>query len=359
MKKKICTFRKKNIFKFTLILCILSVLNLISCTNIRNKYFEKSSIVMDTAVTLSASGDKSKEAVEESFKRLKEIEEMASTTIETSDIYKINSASGKDYVQVHPEIMKMIQTSIKYSKLSNGAFDITLGPLINLWGIGTDNEKLPKVEEIKDKLPLVGYDKIDVNEAEGSIMLKEKGMAVDLGGVAKGFAADEVLKIYKKYDINNGLINLGSSSIYAFGKNKDNNKWSVGIKNPRSNDSNEYMGVIKLSNESLSTSGDYERYFIKDNKRYHHILNPNTGYPVDNGAISDTIIINGDVEDNGMLADILTTTVFALGPEKGIELINSITGVSCEITTSDYKVYTSDGFKDRIENLKGDFKFVN
>ena len=253
----------------------------------------------------------------------------------------------------------MIQASIKYSKLSDGAFDITLGPIINLWDIGTDNERLPKDEEIKAKLPLVGYDKINVSEADSSIMLKETGMAIDLGGVAKGFAADEVLKIYKKYDVDNGLINLGSSSIYAVGKNKDNNKWTVGIKHPRSGDPNEYMGVIKLSNESLSTSGDYERFFIKDNKRYHHIMNPKTGYPVDNGVISDTIVVSGDSEDSGMLADILTTTVFTLGPDKGIELINSMPGVSCEITTSDYKVYTSDGFKDRVENLKGDFKFVN
>ena len=314
---------------------------------------------MDTAVTLSASGENSKEAVEESFKKLDEINEMASTNISTSDVYKINNASGKSYVKVHPEIFKMIETSIKYSKLSDGAWDITLGPIINLWGIGTDNERLPSDEEIKAKLPLVGYDKISINENDSSIMLQKEGMAIDLGGIAKGFAADEVLKIYKKYNIENGLINLGSSSIYALGKNKDNNEWSVGIKHPRSEDPNEYMGIIKLSNESLSTSGDYERYFIKDNKRYHHIIDPKTGYPVDNGVMSDTIVIDGNTTDNGMLSDLLTTTVFTLGPEKGLKLIDSLQEVSCEITTSDYKVYTSEGFKDRIIDLNKDFKFAN
>lgn len=348
---------KKIVYVF--IICISIILNISSCTSSKNQYYEKSNIVMDTAVTLSAYGANSKEAVEEGFEKLNEINEMASTNISTSDVYKINSSSGKDYVKVHPEILKMIETSIKYSKLSDGAFDITLGPIINLWGIGTDNERLPSDEEIKAKLPLIGYENISVNENDNSVMLKKEGMAIDLGGIAKGFAADEVLKIYKNYNIENGLINLGASSIYAVGKNQDNNEWSVGIKHPRSEDPKEYIGIIKLSNEGLSTSGDYERYFIKDYKRYHHIIDPKTGYPVDNGVMSDTIVIDGNTQDNSMLADLLTTTVFTLGPEKGLKLINSLPEASCEITTSDYKIYVSDGFKDRITNLNKEFKFAN
>lgn len=348
---------KKFVYLVMIFVFVISFCS--GCGNSRNKYYEKSSIVMDTAVTLSAYGENSKEAVEESFKRLDEIDKMADANLDTSDVYKINSSSGKGYVKVHPEILKMVKTSIEYSKLSNGAFDITTGPIISLWGIGTDNERVPSDEEIKAKLPLVGYKKININENESSIMLKYEGMAIDLGGVAKGFASDEVLKIYKKYNVENGLINLGTSSIYALGKNKDNKEWSVGIKHPRSDDSNGYLGVVRISNESLSTSGDYERYFIKDNKRYHHIMDTKTGYPVDNGVMSDTIVINGDVDDNGMLADILTTTVFALGPEKGIELINSLPKVSGEITTSDFKIYTSQDFKDRITDLNKDFQFAN
>lgn len=349
MKKIICI----------LISCIFIIISCSSCASKKSKYYEKSNIVMDTEVTLSAYGENSKEAVDEGFERLDEINEMASTNVEGSDVSKINSMSGQEYVKVHSEILKMVETSIKYSKLSEGAFDITTGPIIDLWGIGTDNERLPSDNEIKDKLQLVGYDKISINENDSSIMLKEKGMAIDLGGIAKGFAADEVLKIYKKYNIENGLINLGASSIYAIGKNKDNNDWSVGIKHPRSDDSKEYLGIIKLSNEALSTSGDYERYFIKDNKRYHHIMDPKTGYPADSGIVSDTIIVDGDDEDNNMLADLLTTTVFVLGPEKGLKFVNDLPNVSCEITTSDNMIYTSDGFKDRISNLNKDFKLAD
>ena len=126
---------------------------------------------------------------------------MASTTIDSSDISEINQAAGKEYVKVHPEIIKMLETAVKYSKLSNGAFDITVEPLVNLWGIGTDDESVPTDAEIKLKLLLVGYNNISINEEDESVKLLKEGMAIDLGGIAKGFAADEVVKVYKEYDI--------------------------------------------------------------------------------------------------------------------------------------------------------------
>lgn len=349
MKKLLCI----------LVVCTLIPLSFSSCNYKSNKSYEKSKIIMDTVVDLSAYGANSQKAVDESFKRLVEIDDMASTTKSDSDISKINNASGTGYVKVHPEIMKMIETSIKYSKLSGGAFDITMGPIIKLWGIGTDKERVPSDSEIKAKLQLVGYDNIIINKKDNSVMLKNKGMALDLGGMGKGFATDEVLKIYKKYNIERGLINLGSSSIYAIGKNQDSNPWAIGIQNPRSEKSDSYLGVIKISNQGLSTSGDYEQFFIKDGKRYHHIMDSKTGAPAENGAMSDTIVIQGNVKDNSMLADVLTTAVFVLGPEKGIKLVEKLPNVSCEITGLDYKVYTSKGFKKNIEDLNKNFKFSN
>jgi len=313
---------------------------------------------MDTPIKLTAYGPHAKKAVDEGIQRLNELNDMASSNIGTSDIRKINMAAGKDFVKVHPEIIKMLVTSQKYSKLSGGVWDITVGPLINLWGIGTDKAKIPSDAEIKSKLPLIGYNKIIINEKDNSIMLKEPGMSIDLGGIAKGFAADEVLNIYKKYNIKNGLINLGSSSIYALGKSESNHPWSIGIKHPRNESSGNYVGIIKLSDEALSTSGDYERYFIKDGKRYHHILDPVSGYPVSNGIMSVTVIVDGSVTNNSMLADIFSLTVFELGSEKGIKFIDSIPNVACEVTTTDYKIYTSSRFKDRISNLNHDFKMV-
>lgn len=349
MKKLLCT----------LLVCSLIPLSFSSCNYNNNQSFEKSNIVMDTAVTLSAYGANSQKAVDESFKRLEEIDDMASTTKSNSDISKINNAAGTEYVKVHPEIIEMIETSIKYSKLSGGAFDITTGPIIDLWGIGTDKERVPSDVEIKDKLQLVGQENIIINKKDNSVMLKKTGMSLNLGALGKGFAADEVLKIYKKYNIERGLINLGSSSIYAIGKNDDGNPWAIGIQNPRSKKSDDYLGVIKISNQALSTSGDYEQYFIKNGTRYHHIMDPKTGAPSKNGVMSDTIVIQDNVKDKSMIADILTTTVFVLGPEKGIKFVDSLPNVSCEITGSDYKVYTSKGFKKNIEDLNKNFKFSN
>lgn len=359
----------KKIFN-TLLICALSLMFLVSCSSgnksngttsqqTNDQPYEQTNTMMDTVITLKAYGTNAKTAVDESFKRLDEIDKLASTTISTSDVYKINAAAGKEYVKVHPEIIKMIETSIKYSKLSGGAFDITTGPIINLWGIGTDKERLPSDSEIKAKLSLVGYNNISINKSDNSVMLQKTGMAIDLGGLAKGFAADEVLKIYDKYGIKKGLINLGSSTIYAIGTNQDGKPWSVGIKHPRDDDSSTYLGIIRISNQALSTSGDYERFFIKDGKRYHHIMNSSTGYPADTGVMSDTIVIDNNVPDKNMVADILTTTVFVMGPQKGIQFIDNLDGVSCEITGTDNKIYTSKGFKDKISNLGSDFKFAN
>ena len=352
MKKKICIIA-------VCILFILPISAYLINDRASKQVYEQSFISMDTPMQLSAYGPRAKNAVDESQKRLQELNNMASTKIDTSDVSKINNAAGKNYVKVHPEIIKMLVASQRYSKISNGVWDITVGPLVNLWGIGTDTEKKPTDVSIKSKLPLVGYNKVSINEKDNSVMLMQPGMAIDLGGIAKGFAADEVDKIYKKYDIKNGLISLGQSSIYGVGKNGKGSPWSVGIKHPRSDESDNYLGIIRITNQGISTSGDYQRYFIQNGKRYHHILSPSTGYPVDNGVMSVTVVIDGSVPDNGMLADILSLTVFGLGPEKGINLINSMPKVSCIVTTTNYKIYTSSGYKDKISDLNKDFKFAN
>lgn len=345
--------------KLTVITLIFASLTTVftGCSQKANStLYQETTVKMDTNINLRAFGSNAKPAVEESMKRLDEIEKMASTDLEGSDVWKINNSAGKEYVKVHPEIIKMLQASQRYSKLSGGAWDVTVGPLIKLWHIGTGEEVVPSDAEIKTLLPLVGYDKLSINEGESSVKLQKPGMSIDLGGIAKGFAADEVMKIYKKYNIENGLIDLGGSTIFAIGKNVTKaSPWSIGIQHPRLQRGEDYLGIIKISNEALSTSGDYERYFIKDGKRYHHILNPATGYPASNGVISDTIVIKGDVEDANMQADMLTTTVFVSGVDKGMQIIESMPGIECAITTEDKKIYTSSGFKKRLEGLNSDF----
>lgn len=343
----------------TTLIALSLVMFLVSCTGSNDQGYEETESKMDTVVTLKAYGPNAQTAVKESYKRIDEIEQMASSSIATSDVSKINDAAGREYVKVHPEIIKMIKTSIQYSKLCGGAFDITVGPLINLWGIGTPEERVPSDEEIKAKLSLVGYENISINEDDSSVMLTKPGMSIDLGGIAKGFTADEVQKIFNQYSIKDGLINLGGSSIYAMGNNSKGAAWSVGLQHPRQAQNQGFIGIVNVSNKSVSTSGDYERYFIKNGVRYHHILDPFTGYPANSGVISDTIIIDSSVPDHSMLADLLTKIVFVLGPEKGMKILETLPDVECMAATSDYKVYTTPGMKDKIQNLSSDFKFAN
>lgn len=325
-----------------------------ACTK-KEKVYEEQAFKMDTIMNLKAYGSKSEKAIKEAYSRIDEIEQMGSAQISTSAVSRINEMAGIEYVQVQPEIIKMLVTAIHYSELSEGAFDITVGPLIKLWGIGTENEGIPSESEIQETLALVGYKNISIKEDDSSVMLLKKGMSIDLGGIAKGFAADEVVKIFKEMGIKSALINLGGSSMYTLGVKPDSSWWSIAIQHPRKDKNGNYAGVIKMSDQALSTSGDYERYFISDGKRYHHILNPFTGYPADAGVMSDTIVISGDNPDGNMLADILTKVTFVSGVEKGLNIIDQLPGVECLAITTDDKIYKSSGWSLGVEDISSDF----
>lgn len=353
MIKKICI----------MILCTMLIFASAGCSKQGQKVDEsqrvdKTALKMDTTVSLKVYGPNADKAITAALARIDEIEQMASNTIETSDISRINQAAGKEYVKVHPEVIRMLKTAVKYSELSNGAFDVTAGPIIKLWGIGTDNARIPAESEIKASLPLVGYKNISINEEDNSVKLLKEGMSLDLGGIAKGFTADEVIKVLKDNGVKSALISLGGSSIYTLGKKSDGTPWRVAVQHPRVERNQGSLGVIVSSDETIATSGDYERYFIQDGKRYHHILNLSTGYPTDNGVISDTIVIDNDMPDRNMVADILTKMVFVSGVEKGLKLIENMPGVSCMVITSDFKVYRSSYWNVEMTDWNPEFKIA-
>jgi thiamine biosynthesis lipoprotein len=339
-------------------LSVILIIPMVSCSK-KDEKVDKYATKMDTIMHLTAYGHNANKAIEEAFRRVDEIEKMASSSISTSDVSKINQAAGKEYVKVHPEIIGIIKTSIEYSKISNGAFDITVGPLIKLWGIGTSAERVPKDLEIKEKLAVVGYNNISINEADSSVKLMKVGMSIDLGGIAKGFTADEVVNIFKKYGVDSAIINLGGSSIYTLGEKPDKTLWSIAIQNPRKEKNEGNIGIVKLNQGALSTSGDYQRYFIKDGKRYHHILDPATGYPADAGVMSDMILVDNSVAYPNMVADILTKITFVSGVEKGLKIIDSLEGVSCMAVTTDFKLYKSSKWNTKMEDLSPEFIMTN
>ena len=309
---------------------------------------------MDTSVSLRATGEEAKEAVDEGFERLAVLDKLAGQN-EDSDVSRINAAAGKDYVKVDPAIYEMIEYAKDYSAKSQGEWDITIGVMTNLWHIGNADQHVPSPEEVSQALMKVNYKDILLRPEDHSVMLAKPGMAIDLGGVAKGYAVDEIRKIYEKHHIESGLINLGASSMYAVGKTTKGKPWNIGIKHPRSDNNQDFLGIVAIENQALSTSGDYERYFIQDGVRYHHIFDPRTGYPARSGVMSDSIIIDGSVPHAGMLSDMLTTIVFVLGPQKGLDLVHSMEGVDCENTGTDNAIYLTPGFRDHFSDLNADF----
>lgn len=319
---------------------------------------KKSDIVLDTAVTLTARGEDAQAAIDESMARLKNIDNLVNPHVPDSDVNKLaqNAGTGK-WVALQPETFKMLAVAQDYARKTNGAFDVTAKPLVDLWGIGTDHAKVPTPAELSEAQKKVGWQKLELDEGTQSARLLQKGMGVDLGGVAKGFAVDEVRRIYARYGIKDGLINLGASSMYALGVNQDGIAWRIGLRHPRKEDAQEKMGILPLANEALSTSGDYERFFEANGMRYHHIIDPRTGWPASTGAMSVTIVAAGTVEDGGMLTDILTTAVFVLGPEQGARFLRTQEGCEGIISDGRYQLWTTGDMAKRLIDVSSDFHF--
>ena len=280
--------------------------------------------------------------------RVRELENKMSTKIATSEVSKINDSAGIDKVKVSDDTYTVIKEALKYGKISKGKFDITVGNLVDLWGIGTENEKVPSEEEIQKALATVDYNKVEIDDNNKTVFLKDKGMKIDLGAIAKGYVADEIVKILEKDGVKSAIINLGGN-VYVYG-NKGGKNFKIGIRNPLSPDPNDYLGIYQSQNESVVTSGVYERFFEKDGKRYHHILSTSDGYPIDNNLISTSIITKSSMD-----ADALSTTTFALGLEEGLKLIENTKNTEAMFITADKKIYMTSGLKEKFELKNSDF----
>lgn len=283
---------------------------------------------------------------------LKDIDNKMSRQITSSEINEINNQAGKSYVKVSDDTYYVIKESIDFSNISNDTFDISVGPIVDLWGIGTEDAKIPSHEEIKDALSLVNYKNIILDDENKSVKLANKNMEIDLGGIAKGYAADKIYEYLKEEKLESALINLGGN-IYVLGDKENNQPFSIGIQDPTKPRGNS-IGNIKVSNKSVVTSGIYERYLEKNNKIYHHMLDPHTGYPFDNNLSSVTII-----SDKSIICDALSTTTFGLGIESGLKLVESLDGVDAIFITKDKKIYLSSNLKNKFNLTDSSFTIVN
>jgi len=274
----------------------------------------------------------------EAMQRIRALEKMHSFYLPESDISLLNNAAGKEKVRVNQETAFLLKQAVSYSSLSEGAFNIMVGPLVRRWKVTAESPDVPSSAEINSLLALIDYKDLRCNEAEGTAFLARKGQMADLGGIAKGFAGDEAIKIYKKNGIRSALIDIGGN-ICALGTNIDGKPWNVGIQDPRRK-RGAYLGSIKLSDKAVSTSGAYERFFESGGKKYHHIIDPKTGYPSESDLISATIIADSSVE-----TDALSTAVFILGAEKGMQLVKKFAGTEAVIIRADGRIQATAGLR--------------
>lgn len=324
--------------KFFLLLISLSIF---SCK--RYKEVVMSKFAMDTFCeikVLTYDEEFAKKALEDVFEEVNLVDKRFGYTDE-SEIVKINKFAGVSKVKVSSDVFQLIEESLWLSKETNGAFDITIGCLLDLWGFENFSSrvlfKVPSYKEILDRLKLVGYNKIILDKNESSVFLKYKGMKINLGGIAKGYALKLAKDKLLNYGFKDFLINFGGD-IYTY-RTKKETPWKVAVQHPRKKD--RFLTVLELDTISCATSGDYERFFIKEGQRYHHILDPKTGYPKGN-VISVTVMC-----EDPALADALATAIFVLGEVEGIEVAKRFKA-DCIIIKEEHnnlKIFTTDALK--------------
>jgi thiamine biosynthesis lipoprotein len=278
------------------------------------------------------------------FTKLREIENLMSVNISNSEVSRVNAAAGISSVQVHEDVFKVIERAVFFAQLSDGAFDPSVGPLMSLWGINGDNPSVPPWKAIERTVPLINWRYIDLDKQTNSVFLRRQFMALDLGAIAKGFAADEAATIIKKAGIERAVIDFGGN-IVILGEKKDAIPWRVGIQNPNAR-RGEFIGIVQVpKSATVVTSGVYERFFEAQGRRYHHIFSPLQGYPVNNGLVSVTIISSVSMD-----ADALSTAVFVLGYEKGGTLIETLPDVEAVFVFDDNSVRITSGVDFTLTN---------
>lgn len=276
------------------------------------------------------------------FDRISEIEDRMTINNDTekSEINQLNNKAGKDYSKLSPDTFYVLEKGKYYSEISNGKFDITIGPLVKLWNIGTDEARVPEEIEIDKTLSFVNYNDLILDKENHRAQLNVPGMTVDLGSIAKGYAGDEAAKILEEAGIEHAIVNLGGN-VLVLNTKPDSSQWRLGLQDPLT-PRGDYMGIVMLDDQALVTSGTYERYFEVNGKRYHHILNPKTGYPEENSLLSVSIITKASIDADG-----LSTTIFMLGLDEGMRLIEDLPHTEAIFITSDKKVYHSSGINDK------------
>ena len=328
---------KRRYISIMLTFCLLF---LSGCTNNNSSEnsISKSGVFFDTLISIKLWGTDDYSILDNCFQLCGEYENKFSRTIPDSEISKINRSGGVP-TEVSDETIELIQKGLYYGKLSDGTFDITIAPLSSLWDFKNNTGIIPSNSLIQEAKSHVNYKNVVVNG--NTVQLLDPKASLDLGGIAKGYIADRLKEFLIKNKIEHAMINLGGN-VLTIGDKPNGTPFHVGIQKPFA-EQNVTIASIPVNNQSVVSSGIYERYFKKDGKIYHHLLDPFTGYPKENNLLSVTIL-----SDSSADGDALSTTCFTLGLEKGMELVNQLDNVEVVFVTDDYQLHCSEKINDTI-----------
>lgn len=303
-------------------------------------------IKLNTAVTVTIYDSQDRELLTECMNLCDKYEKIFSRTASDSELYQLNHreltpvAGTEDTFQVSDPLAELIRKGLYYSELSEGAFDIAIEPLTSLWDFTAEDPQVPEDRLIQEALTKCDYHNVSVSD-NNEVILKTEDTAIELGAIAKGYIADRLKDYLISQGVKSAIINLGGNVLCIGGK-PDDSSFKIGIQKPFA-DRSETIAVMDIKDKSVVSSGVYERCFEQDGTLYHHLLNPRTGYPYDNGLIAVTIISDESVD-----GDALSTTCFALGPEDGMKLAESLDNVQAFFVTSDYEIHYTKDFQKEI-----------
>ncbi len=343
-KSKIKSKRWKRLSRLGLLLtAFLVIITQTGCnSNQEVEPVSKDNYFLDTTCSVSVyeingglDEDEATKAIDKAYDRCRELDKLLTNKNDSSDVAKINNAKG-EWVTVGNDALKVIKAGIKYGKLSDGLFDITIGTVSDLWDFHSDDPKVPSSKKLAEAVTHVDYRKIDIDG--NRIRLEDPEAKIDLGGIAKGYVGDEMRKVLKKEGVTSAVINLGGN-IVTIGTKPDGSKFTIGIEKPFS-DRSEIIGKTHVAEGTVVTSGIYERQFVVDGKRYHHILNPKTGYPVDTDLEAVSLVTE---KKNSMDLDAMSTICLMKGTAKAKKFIASQKNLEAVFCGEDDKISSTKG----------------
>ena len=304
-----------------------------------NDKYSSDIFAMDTYMSLTAYGAKAEDAVTAAIHEIQRLDAMFSVGNTDSDV---TTANMQGSATVSDETAYLVEQSLEISRKTDGAFDITIYPVMELWGFTTKNYKVPQVDELQETLKRVSYENVSLKDHE--LVLKNNAQ-IDFGGIAKGYTSSRVMQIFKEYGIEHGMVNLGGN-VQTLGMKTDGTAWRVAIQSPQGG--NQYLGILETSDQAVITSGGYERYFEENGVTYHHIIDPKTGYPSDSDLTSVTIVCA-----DGTKADALSTSFFVMGLQKAERFYeNTDLDFDVILLTKDNQIYISEGI---AQNFTSDY----